>query len=154
MGIFTGPAEHNDSPPVVQLTAADDDDAYDDTSNTSIQADHPVDILLPAHENVPTSMSAPAEEGHDPQSIRKEAQQQNPGNVDKSENDEGLLQAMAPRMPTEAEPATIIGVDTAWDVEEDAAHRMLLQAVADLQAENASLTKALSVQSQELQSLR
>lgn len=139
-----GLADHEDSP-------ADGDDDYVDKANTSIHAGHPVDILLPPHENVITSLLAPAEESHEPQSFRQEAQQQRPGSMNESQP---LRRTMAARMPTEPEPARMITVDTISELEEHAAHRMLLQAVADLQAENASLTKALSVQSQALQSLR
>ncbi|BDA42188.1 probable coiled-coil domain-containing protein 13 at N-terminal half [Coccomyxa sp. Obi] len=152
--IHVGPAEDNDSLTVVQLKPADEDSVYVDVSHARIEADHPVDINSPAHEDVSTSLSAPAEVDHEPHSFEEEAQQKYPGSLSNSETNEEPMQAMAPRMPTEPEPGTIIGVDTAFESEEDAAHRMLLQAVADLQAENASLTEALSVQSQELQSLR
>ncbi|CAL8468123.1 g7662 [Coccomyxa elongata] len=144
--MFMGPAEHGDSP-------ADEDHDYVYKANTSIYVDHPVDILSPPHEDVSTTLFAPAEEGHGPHSFREEAQQQSPDKVNGSQNDEAVMQIMAPRMPTEPELTTTAG-DTISEAEEDAAHRMLLQAVADLQAENASLTEALSAQSQELQSLR
>ena len=142
-----GPAKHEDSP-------VNEDNGRTDKANTSIHADHHENILVPPSEDVSISLFPPAEEDHDHHSSIENAQQQNAGSCIESGISEVLMQATATHMPNVAEPATILEVDKALVVEEDAAHRMLLRAVTDLQVENASLTEALSLQSQELQSLR